>query len=202
MKKFFQMLLIVAAMLMTVSFSSCKSCSSEKQIIPIDTTSVDADELNVQNILIADYDYIAGQYKTYHFYEADIHFDMTIDNDEAAVDAVRTIFQVGDTCIAFEHYVGCTDTLMVLGHWGGCSDLNPRMPVSFDSCMTLVNDIRGDLKTQFVTFRRILAPPFPKHGWWIFSNGKYAIDSYTGESVIMPELENNLNLGCPLGEWP
>ena len=202
MKRFFQMLLIVVAMVMAVSFSSCKSCSTEKPIIPADTTIVIADELNVDSLMIADYDYIASQYKTFHFYEADIHFDKTIDNEDATVDGLRTIFQVEDTCIAFEHYVDCTDTLMVIGHWAGCSDLNSRVPVSFDSCMTIVNDIRGDLKTQFVTFRRILAPPFPKHGWWIFSNGKYAIDSYSGESVIMPELEDNLNLGCPLGEWP
>ena len=202
MKRFFQMLLLVVTIVTMFSFTSCKSCSREEPVL-IDTTSVVCNELNVQEIMVSDYDYISSQYKTFHFFEADIHFDQTIDNEDAMVDAVRTIFQVEDTCIAIDHRPGLTDTMCVVGHWAGCSDLNPRVPVDFDSCMTLVGDIRGDLKTQFVTFRRILAPPFPKNGWWIFSNGKYAIDAYTGKSVDMNnEFENGLNLGCPLGEWP
>lgn len=204
MKKVVKLFLLIAAVFSMVTFTSCNGCSKEKEN-PSDSIPTVVESLDVQALMISDYDYIASQYESFFFYEGDVHFDQTLDSSDAVVDAFRTIFQVEDTCIAIDHRLGgIDDTTKVLGIYVGCADLNPRVPVDFDSCMTIVAADRASLPTQFVTFRRLLAPPFPEHGWWIFGKGIYAIDSYSGEQVMDTysfELVNT-RLGCPLGEWP
>ena len=205
MKKVVRLFLLIAAVFSMVTFASCNSCSKENEN-PSDSIPAVVESLDVQALMVSDYDYIASQYQSFFFYEGDVHFDQTLDNPDAVVDAFRTIFQVGDTCIAIDHRLGgIDDTIKTEGIWVGCVDLNPRVPVDFDSCMTIVAAERANLHTQFVTFRRLMAPPFPEHGWWIFGKGIYAIDSYTGEPVMNIYSFNpdeNLRLGCPLGEWP
>lgn len=178
---------------------SCNSCSRGEG----DTPAV---ELCVQDIMESDYDYIASQYNDFHFYEVDIHFNQTIDSMTAYVDAVRTIFQIDDTCIMFDHSADTTDTLYYKDNWLECMDLNPRVPVTFDSCMTLVAGNRCDLHTQYVTFRRPVCREYVENGWWIFGAGLYAIDSYTGEPVMGVDdtvfVNKNLSIGMPIGEWP
>ena len=192
---FFIMLAVVS---LTLAFTSCGRCTREA--VP----SVDSTGLDVQSLMVADYDYVAGQYENFLFYEGDVHFNKTLDSADAIVDAFRSIFQVRDTCVMIDHRLDRTDTFMVPGIWVGCSELNPRMPVTFDSCMALVAEKRAGLQTQYVTFRRMLAPPFPKYGWWIFGKGLFAIDSYSGEPIgaYSFDPDENLRLGCPLGEWP
>ena len=64
-----------------------------------------------------------------------------------------------------------------------------------------------------MTFRRVLAPPFPENGQYIFGPGLLVVDAATGEIVdwdktndtvvtIMDNMLGGKRIGTPLGEWP
>lgn len=181
MKQYLNLFLIMCAVAVFGFVASCNARSAKK--VDVVETPVTV-SLNVQKYMDDDYAYLVSQYDTFHFYEVDIHFNKTIDNMDAAVDGVNTVFQHGDTCITFIHTPEGDDTVYSPGyHWGECLDIEPRNNISFEGCMTIVKDLREGLPTQSVTFRRPLYPPYPEYGWWIFGNGMYAIDSETGNPI-------------------
>ena len=47
--------------------------------------------------------------------------------------------------------------------------------------LAIIELYRCELPTRAVTFRRPLAPPFPKNGQWIIGVGLLFIDGETGE---------------------
>ena len=176
-----------------VAFGVVASCNQHAK--NADTETVTVESLDVQKYMDDDYAYIASQFDTFHFYEVDIHFNEPIDNMDAFVDNVRTVFQHKDTCIMFTHTAEGVDTAYYHGFWGECMDLEPRNNITFDGCMTIVESLRVGLPTQYVTFRRPLYPPYPECGWWIFGKGMYAIDSETGEPI--PDIhEENEETTC------
>lgn len=173
MKKVFFMLASAVCLLMT----SCNSC--QREVEPV------AAGYNYDEIVVNDYDNIASQYSEFAFYEVDAIFDTTLDVDgERTIVAIRTIFQIADTCIMFQHNSDMTtDTIIVNDWWMECMPMDVRNPVMFDSCMAIINSYRCELPTRYLTFRRVLAPPFPENGQYIFGPGLLVVDAVTGEIV-------------------
>lgn len=203
-------IMLIALCLM---FSACNCCNSNNCDNPSTpeevTTGYDYDE-----VVIADYDYIASQYPGFNFYEADVVFDTAVAIPTAHVVAIQTVFQVNDTCIMIQHNEDMTtDTVIVNDYWMECMPMNARNAVDFDSCMIIIEPYRAVLNNRRMTFRRVLAPPFPENGQYIFGPGLLVVDAATGAIVDWNEADtamiNAMNgmidstrIGTPLGEWP
>lgn len=139
---------------------------------------------NYDEIVKADYDYIASQFQDFKFYEADVVFDTAVAVPDAYIIAIQTVFQVNDTCIRIRHNDDfTTDTLIDNDYWLECMPMNAYNAVDFDSCMTIIEPYRGKLNNCRMTFRRVLAPPFPENGQYIFGPGLLVVDAATGEIV-------------------
>lgn len=166
-------------MALCVFFTSCNSCSH-----PTPTPEPVVAGYNYDSTVVADYDYIASQYPGFRFYEVDVVFDTTLNDMNAYIVAIQTVFQVNDTCILFRHNEDMTtDTLYINDYWLECLPMNARNAVDFDSCMTIIEPYRAGLGTRHLTFRRVLAPPFPENGQYIFGPGWLVVDAATGEIV-------------------
>lgn len=177
MKKLF---VILATVLFAVAMTSCKSCSKPDE----------PKGWNYDEVVKADYDYIASQYSPFYFYEVDVLFDTILPCREAYVESIRTVFQYEDTCpensfvIFIEHNADMTtDTIIEKGYWLECMNMSAYNAVSFDSCMNIIEPYRDTLLTRAMTFRRVLAPPFPENGQYIFGVGILVVDSKTGQIV-------------------
>lgn len=168
-------ILFCLAAVLTLFAASCTSCRQEAP----------AKGYDYDWTVIADYDYIASQYKEFQFLEADVLFDTTINDTTAYVESIRTVFQCGDTCVMIVHNPGfITDTVMkVNDRWMECMPMDARNAVTLDSCLKIIADYRDSLNTRAMTFRRVLAPPFPENGQYIFGVGALVVDSKTGEIV-------------------
>lgn len=187
-------------------FTACNSCSKP--------TPEPVQGYNYDEVVVADYDYIASQYPDFKFYEVDVVFDTAVANPNAYIKALQTVFQVNDTCIRIRHNEDfTTDTLVVQDYWLECMPMNARNAVNFDSCMSIIEPYRDKLNNCRMTFRRILAPPFPENGQYIFGPGLLVVDAATGEIVdwdktndtvvaIMDNMLGGQRIGTPLGEWP
>lgn len=203
MKKFLTIFIMAICMI----FASCNSCHRT------DSTPV-AQGYDYDAVVVEDYDYIASQYADFNFYEVDVVFDTAVAVPEAYVKALQTVFQVKDTCIIIRHNEDYTsDTLIVNDYWLECMPMNARNAVNFDSCMTIIAPYRDQLNNCRMTFRRVLAPPFPENGQYIFGPGLLVVDAATGEIVdwdktndtvvnIMDNMLGGKRIGTPLGEWP
>lgn len=203
MKKFLTIFIMAICMI----FASCNSCHRT------DPTPV-AQGYDYDAVVVEDYDYIASQYADFNFYEVDVVFDTAVAVPEAYVKALQTVFQVKDTCIIIRHNEDYTsDTLIVNDYWLECMPMNARNAVNFDSCMTIIAPYRDQLNNCRMTFRRVLAPPFPENGQYIFGPGLLVVDAATGEIVdwdktndtvvnIMDNMLGGKRIGTPLGEWP
>lgn len=158
-------------------FASCNSCHRP------DPTPV-AQGYDYDAVVVEDYDYIASQYADFKFYEVDVVFDTAVANPNAYIKAIQTVFQVNDTCIRIQHNEDyTTDTLYDNDYWLECMPMNARNAVNFDSCMTIIAPYRDQLNNCRMTFRRVLAPPFPENGQYIFGPGLIVVDAATGEIV-------------------
>lgn len=155
-------------------FSACTGCSN--------TNPEPATGYNYDEIVTADYDYIASQYNDFKFYEVDVLFKEILSNDSVApeIESIQTVFQCGDTCVRILHSHGENDTIREAGFWLECMEMSAYNAVNFDSCMSIVEPYRSELKTRALTFRRVLAPPFPENGQYIFGTGILVVDSKDG----------------------
>jgi hypothetical protein len=182
MKQFssFMLMFIMCALVMFTSCNVTKK-QTQKQPTPVVNVAYDYDK-----VVAADYDLIASQYKVFRFLEVDAMFDkMLNDSGDVNVISIRTIFQVGDTCIMIEHPEGCVDSMPIItkenDYWMECGVLSGRNAITLDSCLKLIDQYRPMLPTRRLTFRRLIGPPFPKHGEYIFGNGLLFVDGTTGE---------------------
>jgi hypothetical protein len=64
-------------------------------------------------------------------------------------------------------------------------ELNPRNPVSFDSCMKIVEPYKDKLHTRALTFRRFIDPRLPENPQYIFGTGIVTVDAITGEVGVL-----------------
>lgn len=200
-------ILAIFMMALCMVFASCNSCTKT-------TPEPEFAGYNFDEVTVSDYDYIASQYPDFKFYEVDVVFDTAVANPDAYIKALQTVFQVNDTCIIIRHNEDMTaDTIMVQDYWMECMPMNARNAVNFDSCMSIIEPYRDRLNNCRMTFRRVLAPPFPENGQYIFGPGLFVVDAATGEIVdwditndtVATTMDNMLGgkrIGCPLGEWP
>lgn len=126
-----------------------------------------------------DYDYMASQYDTFYFYEADVLYNICFNEEgDRYITSITTVFQIGDTCIRIVHREGAydqaPDTLVDAGYWMECMPCDPRVDVTLEEAVECAID--EELPTRAMTFRRILAPPFPECGQYIFGVGLLFID--------------------------
>lgn len=174
MKRIFVFLMMAT---FVIAMTSCKSCSKTEQ------------SLNFDEIIKADYDYVASQYGPFHFYEADVEYDTIYSVEGAKIASIRTVFQIVDEptdeakVMFITHTLDGTDTLVEHGYWLECMDMSAYNAVSYDSMLNIIKPYRDTLNTRFMTFRRVLAPPFPTNGQYIWGPGMLVIDGATGEIV-------------------
>ena len=171
-------ILCICLMALCMMFASCNRCSKPT---PEPITGYNYDE-----VVQSDFQYIASQYPDFHFYEVDVEMDTTFNMEgDRYITYIKTIFQVNDTCIMIEHpkngYTETPDTSYIHDQYLECMDMNAFNAVNWDSAMTIIASYRNELPTRFVTFRRVLAPPFPKNGQYIFGPGLLVVDAATGE---------------------
>lgn len=174
--------MLMLIMCLLVTFTSCdrNKKQSDPQDKPVATLAYDYDK-----VVAEDYDYVASQYKVFRFLEVDAMFDkMLTEEGDVNVISLRTIFQAGDTCIMIEHPEGYIDSMPIItkenDYWMECGVINARNAVTLDSCMKLIEPYRCMLPTRRLTFRRLIGPPFPEHGEFIFGNGMLFVDATTG----------------------
>ena len=174
--------LMLALCLLLSACNSCQTKGGKQEPAPVETTT----GYNYDSIVAADHDFVASQYQAFRFLEADAEFSGILSETEnPTVDYIRTVFQYGDTCIIIEHpykeYDGEPVVTKNYGHWLGCAELTARNAVSLDSCMKIIQPNIKDLDTRYLTFRRIVGPPFPEHGEYIFGHGLLFVDCATGD---------------------
>ncbi len=173
MKKVF----IYGIMAMFALFGTSCSCNRESQPV--------FSGYNYDEVVCADYDFVASQYDDFKFYEVDVIFDTTLNIEgNRYIYGIATVFQAKDTCVIIEHENGNEPVVTkVNDFWAGCSEMDVNPPVTFDSCMLIIDTLRSNLNTRYMTYRRILAKPFPKNGQYIFGCGLIGVDGVTGELV-------------------
>ncbi len=131
MKKNLSSIFCVLLMAFCMLFAACNGCSKP--------TPEPVLGYNYDEVVVADYDYIASQYPGFNFYEVDVVFDTAVANPNAYIKALQTVFQINDTCIVIRHnYYMTTDTIMVQDYWLECMPRNARNALDFDSCMTII----------------------------------------------------------------
>lgn len=200
MKKF-RDILAIFMMALCMVFASCNNC-----------TKPTVYGYDYDRVVVEDYDYIASQYSDFKFYEVDVLFNTAVANSDAYIKSLQTVFQINDTCIIIRHNDDMTtDTIMVQDYWLECMPMNARNAVNFDSCMSIIEPCRDQLNDCSMTFRRVLAPPFPENGQYIFGPGLLVVDAATGEIVdwdntndtvatIMDNMIGGKRISCLIGE--
>lgn len=157
-------------------FSSCGWFNHDNNDTPVETIGY-----NYEEVVRADYDYIASQYDDFHFYEVDVLYkDVLSAENDPEIESIKTVFQCSDTCIMILHSHGENDTIYVNDWYLECMDMTAYNAVTYDSCMNIIKPYRPHLNTKALTFRRVLAPPFPEHGQYIFGTGILVVDSNDG----------------------
>lgn len=172
---------LLLAFMLSFTAVSCSSCSNT-EAEPVKTDCY----YDYDAVVTEDYDYIASQYQSFRFLEADAVFDGLLSEEGCPnVISIRTVFQVGDTCIMIWHDEG--DTLgqpritKDNDHWMECMNITARTPINLDSALKIAAPYRSMLNTRKLTYRRMVGPPFPKHAEYIFGNGMLFVDAVTGE---------------------
>ena len=205
MKKVFYFLMSVAVL----GMASCSSCKHD----PVEPVFEGYD---FDKVIAADYDYIASQHEHFQFREAEARFDSVLSLDcENRINYVGTTFQCDDIVnmifhtpdtarlngfIEFAESIGTwkewtidttdVDYVMYLNFKDAvieCGELNARNPVSFDSCMTIVEPYRDQLHTRALTLRRFIDPRLPQNPQYIFGIGTVIVDVITGEVSTLME---------------
>lgn len=173
-------------------FSACTGCNSNNNGNNTPEPEVVTAGYNYDSVVRADYDYIASQHKFFRFYEVDVIYkDLLTQEGEPEIISIKTVFQCGDTCIQFLHNEGMEDTLYIADYYLECQDMSAYNAVTYDSCMSIIAPYRHELKTRALTFRRILAPPFPENGQYIFGTGILVVDSNDGHIERWDEAGEN-----------
>ena len=199
MKKIFCLLMGVVML----ALASCTSCKHD----PVDPVF---EGYNFDEVVVTDYDYIASQHEHFIFRSAEARFDSVLSTDyENRINYVGTAFQCGTIVNMIFHtadtnklnqIIGFIDTI---GTWKEytidtndvdyrlhlqfkdaileCGELNARNPVTFDSCMKIIEPYRDRLHTRALTLRRFIDPRLPENGQYIFGPGILIVDVITGE---------------------
>ena len=170
--------IMLIALCMMFSSCGCFNHNDNNNDTPVETVGYNYDE-----VVRADYDYIASQYgdTVFHFYEVDVLYkDLLSVDGEPEIESIKTVFQCGDTCIMILHSHGENDTVYVNDWYMECMDMSAYNVVTYDSCMNIIKPYRPHLNTKALTFRRVLAPPFPENGQYIFGTGILVVDSNDG----------------------
>lgn len=138
-----------------------------------------ANELCVPCYITDDYEYIIDQCgEDFQFYAANIEFDRTLDNKGALAVVMNTIFEANGTRVVITHTLDTTLVTYSFGKWNESEAITTEPAIRFDSCMSLVKNIRPKLNTKYVTLCR---PLDSSNSWWIFGDGELIMDGETGE---------------------
>jgi hypothetical protein len=86
-----------------------------------------------------------------------------------------THYEIDTTDVDFCVYLRFSDAILE------CAEINARNPITFDSCMTIVEPYRDELHTRALTLRRFLDPREPENPQYIFGTGNVMVDVITGE---------------------
>lgn len=179
------------AMLAMVSMSlvSCNSCSNEKDDNNVITS------LNFDSIVRADYEQMCSNVNGDSpedgtvFYEAQVWFDTTIDNDFANVVKIMTVFQYKDTCTQIFHTlingVQVDSVATINDFWLEDMTTTPYNTISFDSALIIARKSGNDMYGCMAVMRRPLFPPFPEENYYIFGSmmESVCVDSKDGHLV-------------------
>ena len=199
MKKVFYLLMSVVMF----AFASCTSCKHDP-VEPV-FNGYDFDE-----VVINDYDYIASQHEHFAFREAEARFDsvLSMSNDNT-INYVGTTFQCDEIVNMIFHtpdtarlngFIKFAESIETWKQWTidtndvdyrmhlqfkdvviECGELNARNPITFDSCMKIVEPYREQLHTRALTLRRFIDPRLPENPQYIFGTGVVIVDVITGE---------------------
>lgn len=199
MRKVFYFLMSVVML----AFASCTSCKHDP-VEPV-FNGYDFDE-----VVINDYDYIASQHEHFAFREAEARFDsvLSMSNDNT-INYVGTTFQCDEIVNMIFHtpdtarlngFIKFAESIETWKQWTidtndvdyrmhlqfkdvviECGELNARNPITFDSCMKIVEPYREQLHTRALTLRRFIDPRLPENPQYIFGTGVVIVDVITGE---------------------
>lgn len=203
-KKILTLFVAAAFSIAMIGCQSCHRTDPEPQPEPV-FVGYDFNE-----VIINDYDYIASQFEHFQFRSAEARFDsvLAFSNDNT-ISYVSTWFQCGEFVNTFFHtsdtnrmksimefinsigtekyyeidttdvdfcvYLKFSDAILE------CAEINARNPITFDSCMTIVEPYRDELHTRALTLRRFLDPREPENTQYIFGTGNVMVDAITGE---------------------
>lgn len=186
-------------------FTACNSCSK-----PTPEPEPEFTGYNFDEVIINDYDYIASQYEHFEMYEADARFDSALSIEcENKINYVKTTFQCEDTVNMILHtpdtatlnsFIAFAETISTWKTWTidtndtdyrmhlifedlviECGDFEARNPITFDSCMKIVEPYREQLNTRALTLRRFISPGTPDNAQYVFGTGTIIVDVVTGE---------------------
>lgn len=179
--KTFKQKFMAIILAITVIFAMA-SCTNHNKKAPEPTTK---GGYEYDSVVTQDYNTVNDMYVAFRFLEVDAEFkDLLTENPNPEVTYIRTVFQHGDTCIIIEHPKNAYDQEPIItkvnNHWLGCADMGGTRPISLDSCLSIIKPYTNNLPTRHLTFRRIMGPPFPMHGEYIFGHGLLFVDCHTG----------------------
>jgi len=168
-------------------------------VIPGCTPKVEPTEpqgYDYNTVIAADYNYVDSLYDETVFYEVQVKFDTMLDmTDTPYIEYIMSVFQYKDTVILITHKPGEYDKEPVIelinDYWLEDAECTPLVPVRLDSALTILRTTGPIPATQYVTFRRPLAPPFPEGGQYIFGKGLVVIDGTTGDILYDERPTNN-----------
>jgi hypothetical protein len=214
MKKILFVFVAAFAML----FTACNSCSK-----PEPTPEPVFSGYNFDEVIASDYDYIASQFDHFFFRTAEARFDSVLAKSDCnTLNYVGTTFQCGHHVHQFFHttdtirlkkLVEYAEMISTWKEWSidttevdyvmylefedavlECGELNARNPITFDSCMKIIEPVRNELYTKALTLRRFLDPREPENAQYIFGTGNVIVDVITGEISSVRNAENLLEI--------
>ena len=211
-------ILCISMMALSMLFAACNSCSK-----PTPEPEPVFAGYNFDNTVIGDYDYIASQEEMFMFRTAEVRFDSTLTKEcENQINYVVTWFQCGhyvnmifhtpdtnrmkeimefidmiSTDKSYKIDTNETDFRVHLRFNDAileCGEINARNPITFDSCMKIVEPYKDQLRTRVITLRKFIDPRLPENPLYIFGNGILTVDAVTGEVGTLKESNDTVML--------
>ena len=197
-------------------FTACNGCSK-----PTPEPEPEFTGYNFDEVVINDYDYIASQHEHFEFREAEARFDSVLSVDcENRINYVGTTFQCWDKVNMIFHtpdtarlngFIAFAESIETEKEWTidtndvdyrmhlqfndaviECGEMNARNPISFDSCMKIVEPYRDQLHTRALTLRRFIDPRMPENPQYIFGTGVVIVDVLTGEVGTLKDYNDTI----------
>lgn len=199
-------IILCAAMVMfAMLFSACKSCSK-----PTPEPKPVFAGYNLDEVITSDYNRIDESANVFVFREVDAYFDSVLSESNCnTINYIATKFQCGAFVNMIFHTPDTTMLNKIVDFANGietekeytidtntldytmwlrfadvileCGPLAAHYPVTFDSCMSIMQPYRDQLHTRALTIRCLLEPGTPDNGLYIFGTGIYAVNAVTGE---------------------